>query len=109
MRSPLRTALLALTAVAAVAAVLLLVRDVRTGPTNCGSALLARDISSLEVVSGDPAEDDFNEQATISRCRRLILRQRYFGALAIGVALVGSWGAKRARPKPERFPGDPIL
>ncbi len=98
-----------LTVVALVIAALLLVRDVHSAGTNCGSALFARDTSALSIESGDPAHDDFIEQVTSHRCDRLIFRQRYLAVLALVIAGVSGLVAKRLRPVPDRFPGDPII
>ncbi len=97
------------TVVALAIAALLLLRDVHSAGTNCGSALFARDTSALQIESGDPAHDDFIEQVTAHRCDRLIFRQRYLAVLAVVVAGVSGVAAKRLRPEPERFPGDPIV
>jgi len=98
-----------LTVAALGVAALLLFRDVRTGTTNCGSGFFARDTSALRIESGNPAEDDFVEQVTAARCDRLIFRQRYLAALAVLAAVVAGIAAKRLRPEPERFPGDPVI
>jgi hypothetical protein len=108
-RHELRITLMVVTVAALGIAALLLFRDVHTNDTNCGSGLVARDTSAIRIESGNPAEDDFIEQVTAARCDRLVLRQRYLAALAVIGAITAGVAAKRIRPEPERFPGDPII
>ena len=80
-----------------------------SGTQNCGAALFPRDTEQLTQESGDPIEDDFAAEVRRDQCAHEILTQR----LLMGLLLLGAIGAViaavRVRPRPQRFPGDPIV
>ena len=83
--------------------------DKFSGSQNCGAALFPKDTSQLIQQSGDPIEDDFESEITQKQCDHEILRQRLLMAFVLVVALGLTITATRLKPRPERFPGDPIV
>ena len=83
--------------------------DKFSGSQNCGAALFPKDTAQLIEQSGDPIEDDFETEITRKQCDREILRQRLLTGFVVIVAAGLAITATRLKPRPERFPGDPIV
>ncbi|NLA34506.1 MAG: hypothetical protein GX868_02325 [Actinobacteria bacterium] len=97
--SPSRIILGALAIFLLLGAGVLAIRDVAIDGANCGSALLRRDPLTTRVLTGDPAEDAFQEQRITSSCDRQIIVRRFLVAapLAGGVGCVFAGRRLRGR------------
>lgn len=100
--SPSRIILGVLAVVLLVTAGVLAIRDVNIDGANCGSALLRRDPLATRVLTGDKAEDAFQEQRITSSCNRRVIVRRFVVAvpLAGGVACLVAGRRLRDRETP---------
>ena len=83
--SPSRIIFGVLAVVLLITAGVLAIRDVNIDGANCGSALLRRDPLTTRVLTGDTAEDAFQEQRITSSCDRQITVRRF----VVAAPLVG--------------------
>ncbi len=90
-------------------ALFLATADVRVLERDCGSPLLVRDNSKLAIQTGNVADDDFAVQRILDSCSHAIAARRIIVGLMAVLSVALGVAASRSRPRPQRFPGDPIV
>lgn len=80
--------------------------DVHYQDRNCGTPVLRTDTTALSVNSGDVGADQYAQDALVTNCDQLILRQRFLAGLPAAVAIGAVVVGRSVRDRKPRPPGD---